>query len=465
MSSSNTKIDYYATIEAQPRVPIFGQSLICSDRCNVTYNYNTLSSVTVNNTGKTLAIDYTDGGNVLFNGNDSYGNQNDQYILKEMNFMLPSHNVTIPANDNIIGATSSVQNVLNSSDNSSIPQIPTSSLIQYPIQMNLVHESVDGERFLVISQMMNVSDSLESQKSNTWKFFNLLANNFPLKGKSKIINLTTPDIVQLQNLNNILPKNRSFYNFISSNIVAWIVYKAIGNIPSAFFKQYANIIIGQPMANTYINEMNNIKITAPSSQFAIKRIFSSDVQPIDDIKEDTITVNSDDTSSKDDKSQDTKKLDDNSKSNKSGGSGLKSWQIALIVIGSILGVFLLSYFVYRMSRGATSKTTVDLVPITSKGGTENGINGLSGLQQRAQAVLERTQNAISRGTNRIGTALNKATTNTNKSSTSKSSTPKSSTPETISVNNSPNKSTRTSSTIIERNNPIQRGGKHNGKGK
>lgn len=457
MSGSNTKIDYFATIEAQPRVPIFGQSLICSDRCNVTYNYNTQNNITVNNTGKTLTIDYRNGGSVLFNGNDSYGNQNDQYTLKEMNFMLPSHNVTVPANDNVIGATSSVQNILSSGgngSNSDTPQIPTSSLIQYPIQMNLVHESADGERFLVISQMMNVSDSLDSQKTNIWKFFNLLTNNFPLKGKSKTINLTGPNVVQLQNLNNVLPKNRSFYNFISSNIVAWIVFKEIGSIPSAFFKQYANVIIGQPMANTYINEMNNIKVTAPPSKFAIKRIFTSDVQPIDDIKD--VKVNENITQDNQDKSKDdkkTKKTDD-VKSIQSNGSKLKSWQIALIVIGSILGALLIGYLVYHMSRGATSKTVVELEPIKGKGkngtGNEFEMANLSGLQQRAQKLLAQTQNAISRGTNRIGNALNTATANANKT-------------EVISVNNTSGKPSNSPKTIVERiverSNPIQNGGR------
>lgn len=457
MSGPNTKIDYFATIEAQPRVPIFGQSLICSDRCNVTYNYNTQNNITVNNTGKTLTIDYRNGGSILFNGNDSYGNQNNQYTLKEMNFMLPSHNVTVPANDNIIGAASSVQNMLNSEEsNNNTAQIPTSSLIQYPIQMNLVHESADGERFLIISQMMNVSDSLESQKTNIWKFLNLLANNFPLKGKSKTINLTSPNVVQLQNLNNILPKNRSFYNFISSNIVAWIVFKEIGNIPSAFFKQYANIIIGQPMANTYINEMNNIKVTAPPSKFAIKRIFSSDVQPIDDVKDmevkETVAQNNE---GKDDK--ETKKTVD-VKSIQSNGSKFKPWQIALIVIGSILGVLLIGYLVYHMSRGATSKTVVELESVKGKNSGENEFEmaNLSGLQQRAQQLLAQTQSAISKGTNKLGSALNTASATASANAKKTSVNAKNSI---ISVNNSSGKSSNSPNIIIKRNNPIQSGGR------
>lgn len=451
MSGTNTKIDYFATIEAQPRVPIFGQSLICSDRCNVTYNYNTQNNITVNNTGKTLTIDYSNGGSVLFNGNDSYGNQNDQYTLKEMNFMLPSHNVTVPSNDNVIGAASSVQNMLSSGSGGSsgsgndTPQIPTSSLIQYPIQMNLVHESADGERFLVISQMMNVSDSLDSQKTNTWKFFNLIANNFPLKGKSKTINLTGPNVVQLQNLNNILPKNRSFYNFISSNIVAWIVYKEIGSIPSAFFKQYANVIIGQPMANTYINEMNNIKVTAPPSKFAIKRIFSSDVQPIADIKDIEVKENATQQNGNGD-DKDTKKDDTKKESGGDSGSKLKPWQIALIVIGSILGVLLIGYLAYRMSEGASSKTVVELeeVKTSGKGGTGNSGNsfGLDGLQQRAQQLLAQTQSTIQRGTNRIGNAMNTATTNANKA---------------VAKANNSKVSSGKSLPIVERGNPIQYG--------
>lgn len=204
-------------------INIDGTILICNELCKLKIKYNNEDSLKCENNGDILHINVSDNNNfVEYNGAITSNNKdttNNRYFLTDIFFSV--------RNKNWIQSKS------------------------YPMQINLVHESDDRKKFLIIGIMVDIDHNNNNDKCSP--IFKIIKDNFPLKNRGTKIVDNKSWIVS-----DLLPNenDRSFFTYSLDGKNNWIVFDKPIMMPVSFYTDYLNKVLGKKKSNKLYLDMD-----------------------------------------------------------------------------------------------------------------------------------------------------------------------------------------------------------------
>jgi carbonic anhydrase len=337
MSGATSKMDI---------VDITGNILICHDSCQLQTNYDVANKLTVGNQENVLSLSFSGGNSVKYNGmSDTM--QLQQFQLQRVQIIYPPiHFIKSVMNNNWL-------------------------------ELILTHQTVDKKTTLNLAIILTPDDSKASQGTLAYKLFESIAQNIPITG-----NQSNVAVVEWY-VKDLLPADSSFFSYTapSDQTVGWIVFQNLVNIPTIFVDNYKRLVANPNAKVSQTPPTNPVDLvifgyTAPSPSGAAGNAVSGSVgsatgsikcPSITDLKKQEeakgkqavqAPVNNSNTQTQTGTDAGEKKAPPQV------ASGMSWWKIALIIIGSSIGIgilFGISYFMYKSSSlsaiGANNSTT------------------------------------------------------------------------------------------------------------
>ena len=226
MSSSNFwETKFIDSLKEQKPNNIDGDALICDELCRLQIYLKPISrNLKLNISNNSLEIEIDNDDNKLFieyNGmpENSSKETDNRYYLRGIIIYAPSRNSMLSK--------------------------------RFPVEMNMVFRSKQGERTVIVGTFYNLTDE---NKTTSKDFFKLVTENFPQKTNNT-------EFTYNGTLINLIPpiKSIEFYTYITDPTTSWIFFKNSMTVSTEFYNKFVKYVQMNPTnpnknLNSYIQE-------------------------------------------------------------------------------------------------------------------------------------------------------------------------------------------------------------------